>query len=142
MTLAYTRSTMSISDILDQLARRARAERLECALPLIGTLHDSFSPATAVPATPSGALTVAAWLALFQHWESALTNMQMRRLPFLRDFFRESMTLLRLNSHAHANAPASLVRALQELLAMIDDMLQADGMSRRETSEKQAVHAA
>ena len=122
MNLAYTQSSLGIGEIMDQLARRAHAERLECALPLIKTLQHCFSPESTTPGVPVGVLTVQVWLDLLGRWEKTLETMQRRRMPFLRDFFRESMTLLRLE-HTHISAPASLVQALQELLTMIDDLL-------------------
>ena len=130
MNLAYTQSAFGISEILDQLARRARAERLECALPLLDVLRSGFAPEKTVTGVPVGVLTVSVWLELLNHWENLLGTIQQRRLPFLRDFFRESMTMLRLE-HANINAPASLVQALQELLAMIDTRLLTKTQTQR-----------
>ena len=135
MNLAYTQSALGIGEILDQLARRAQTERLECALPLIDALHNGFSPKKTATSVPVGILTVGVWLELLNHWENSLAAMQKRRLPFLRDFFRESMTMLRLE-HTHISAPASLVQALQELLAMIDSLLMEESHAR------QTYHAA
>lgn len=122
MNRAYTQSALGVGEILDQLAIRARAERLECALPLIDELQYCFSSDRTGTGVPVGVLTVQVWLDLLNHWETTLDAMQPRRIPFLRGFFRESVTLLRLE-HAHINVPAALVQALQELLTMIDDFL-------------------
>ena len=135
MNLAYTQSALGIGEILDQLARRAHAERLECALPLIETLQRCFSPERTAPGVPVGVLTVQVWLELLDRWEETLKTIQRRRISFLRDFFRESVTILRLE-HAHISAPASLVQALQELLTMID------GFLAMETGKRQANQAA
>ena len=122
MNMAYTQSALGLGEVLDHLAKRARLERLECALPLIDTLRSCFSPEKTVQGVPSGVLTVNVWLELFNRWEEILQGIQRRRLPFLRDFFRESMTSLRLE-YAHVNLPSSLIQALQELLAMMDAFL-------------------
>lgn len=135
MNLAYTQSDLGVGEILDQLAMRARAERLECALPLIDELQYCFSPERTNTGVPEGVLTVQVWLDLLNHWETALGAMQPRRIPFLRGFFRESVTALRLE-YAHIHVPAALVQALQELLAMMDDFVAIN------TSHRQNSHAA
>lgn len=130
MNLAYNQSAFGIGDILDQLVRRAHAERLECALPLIDALQSCFSSEKMVPGVPVGVLTVGVWLELLNRWEDVLGTLQKRRLPFLRDFFRESMTLLRIE-HAHIRTSASLVQALQELLGMLDALLVEESRTRQ-----------
>ena len=69
MNMAYAQSALGIGELLNNLARRARAERLEAALPLIGALRGAFSPEKMVPGTPVGVLTVGDWLELLERWD-------------------------------------------------------------------------
>ncbi|MBF0461406.1 MAG: hypothetical protein HQL87_08420 [Magnetococcales bacterium] len=117
MNMAYAQSSLGISDILNRLAKKARAERLEAALPLINLLRLCFAPENKIPGAPVGVLTVGDWLELLNSWEEILTTIHQRRIYFIRDFFQESMAGLPVNT------PSSLAQALQELLTMMDALL-------------------
>lgn len=117
MNMAYAQSSLGISEILTRLAKRAKTERLEAALPLINLLRLCFSPEKKVPGVPVGALTVHDWLELLNSYDEILRTIHQRRLHFMRDFFQESMKTLPVNT------PNSLKQALQELVTMMDDQL-------------------
>ncbi|MBF0582742.1 MAG: hypothetical protein HQL80_00760 [Magnetococcales bacterium] len=117
MNMAYAQSSLGISEILSRLAKRARTERLESALPLINALRLSFSPEKKIPGVPVGVLTVQDWMELLNRWEEILATIHQRRLHFMRDFFRESVAGLPVST------PASVSQALQELVTMMDDLL-------------------
>ena len=126
MNMAYAQSSLGITDILNRLAKRARTERMELALPLINLLRIYFSPERKVPGAPVGVLTVSDWLEMLNSWEELLGNIHPRRIYFMRDFFQEAIAGLPVNT------PGSLVQALQELHSMMESMLTdstADGQS-------------
>ena len=117
MNMAYAQSSLGISEILNRLAKKARTERLELALPLINALRTCFSPEQKRPGTPVGVLTVGEWLDLLERWDTILSTLHQRRIYFMRDFFQESINGL------PSNTPAALVQALQELLSTMDNLL-------------------
>ncbi|MEO5349724.1 MAG: hypothetical protein H7836_08770 [Magnetococcus sp. YQC-3] len=117
MNMAYTQSTLGIGEILNRLAKKAKAERLEAALPLINVLKLFFSPEKKIPGAPVGVLTVSDWLEMLNHWDNILASIQARRIYFIRDFFQESMAGLPVGT------PPPLTQALQELLNMMNTLL-------------------
>ncbi|MEO5340267.1 MAG: hypothetical protein H7837_07105 [Magnetococcus sp. MYC-9] len=117
MNMAYAQSTLGIGELLNRLAKRARAERLEAALPLINALRSAFAPEKKVPGAPVGVLTVGDWLELLERWDAMLGTLHQRRIHFMRDFFQEAMANL------PASAPTPFVHALQELIATMDALL-------------------
>lgn len=117
MNMAYAQSSLGLNEILTRLAKRAKTERLESALPLINLLRLCFAPEKKVPGAPVGALTVNDWLELLNSYDEILQTIHQRRLLFVRDFFQESIKTLPVNT------PNSLTSALQELVTMMDDQL-------------------
>ncbi len=117
MNMAYAQSSLGIIEILNRMAKKARAERLESALPLINALRSGFSPEKKVPGVPIGVLTVSDWLDLLNRWEEILGTIHHRRIHFMRAFFQESVNGLPVNT------PSSFAQALQELLTMMDTLL-------------------
>ncbi|MBF0160665.1 MAG: hypothetical protein HQL88_00120 [Magnetococcales bacterium] len=117
MNMAYAQSSLGVSEILNRLAKKARAERLELALPLINALRVYFSPEKTSHGAPVGVLTVGEWLELFERWDAILGTLHQRRIRFMREFFQEFFNNL------PSNTPAALLQALQELLATMDNLL-------------------
>ena len=117
MNMAYAQSNLGIGEILNRLAKKAKAERLEAALPLINVLKIFFSPEKKIPGAPVGVLTVSDWLDMLNDWDEILANIQSRRLYFIRDFIQESLAGLPVGT------PAPLTQALQELLSMMNTLL-------------------
>ncbi|MEO5362371.1 MAG: hypothetical protein H7838_01915 [Magnetococcus sp. DMHC-8] len=126
MNMAYAQSSLGINEVLNRLAKRARMERLEAALPLINALRISFIPEKKMPGAPVGVLTVHDWLELLNRLEEILSTIQPRRIHFMRAFFQETVTGL------PASTPSSLLQVLRELIAMMDAVLASqsrDGQS-------------
>jgi hypothetical protein len=116
MNMTFAHSTLAINELLNRLAKRAKNERLEAALPLITALRVTFAPERRLPGVPVGALTVTEWVDLLNRWDELLVSVPQRRVHFMRTFFQEVIQTM------PAEAPASLLQALQELVVMMEHL--------------------
>ncbi|MBF0099072.1 MAG: hypothetical protein HQM05_17245, partial [Magnetococcales bacterium] len=116
MNLTFAHSTLAINELLNRLAKKAKNERLEAALPLITALRIIFAPDRRLPGVPVGALTVTEWVDLLNRWEELLLSVPQRRLQFMRTFFQEALQSM------PSDAPASLLQAMQELVRMMEHL--------------------
>lgn len=77
-------------ELLEELAREAKAERLECAVTLMETLRMVVRQYKARFATP-GYVTVEGWLHLLTQWENNLKGSPRRHITYAVAFFQEAV---------------------------------------------------
>ncbi|WP_130472186.1 hypothetical protein [Candidatus Magnetaquicoccus inordinatus] len=130
MNISFAHSSLAINELLNRLAKRARNERLEAALPLITALRIAFAPERRLPGVPMGVLTVTEWFDLLNRWEELLVSVPQRRIHFMRAFFMEVIVSM------PPDTPTSLLQALQELVGMMDQTLAQLGKDAEGEEEK------